>query len=39
VSNLSLLTIESYSYDYYILDKMVERKWRPGRDGYGYWWV
>jgi serine protease inhibitor ecotin len=27
VSNLSLLTIESYSYDYYILDKMVKRKW------------
>jgi hypothetical protein len=32
VSNMSLLTIGSYSYDYYILDKMVERKWRPGRD-------
>jgi hypothetical protein len=31
VSNLSLLTIESYSNDY-ILGKMVERKWRPGRD-------
>jgi hypothetical protein len=32
VSNLSLLTIESYSYGYCILDKMVERNWRPGRD-------
>jgi hypothetical protein len=32
VSNLSLLTIEGYSYYYYILDKMMERKWRPGRD-------
>jgi hypothetical protein len=32
VSNLSLLTIESYSYYYYILDKMMGRKWWPGRD-------
>jgi hypothetical protein len=34
VGNLSLLTIGSYSYYYYyyILDKMMERKWRPDRD-------
>jgi hypothetical protein len=32
VSNLSLLTIESYSYYDHILDKMMGRKWRPGRD-------
>jgi hypothetical protein len=32
VSNLSLLTIGSYSNDDYNLDKRVERKWRPSRD-------
>jgi hypothetical protein len=33
VGNLSLLTIGGYSYYYYyILGKMMERKWRPSRD-------
>jgi hypothetical protein len=32
VSNLSLLTIDGYYYYYYIHDKMMERKWWPGRD-------
>jgi hypothetical protein len=32
MSNLSLLTIDGYSYYLYILDKMMEKKWWPGRD-------
>jgi hypothetical protein len=32
VSNLLLLTIDGYYYHCYIHDKVMERKWWPGRD-------